>query len=276
MSDHQAYGLERIAVEHLQETMVVQAEQVAFTLSPHRELEAAEKFKAQVVGSLALKIVSDESLFGRIPAQIDSRQQNRERQINFDVPTFEDLCEDVCDDYKVTARDVAMLYIGAGLALQLLEERIGINAAKVERLWNIMKNPSDLDRAIRTTSAFDGEQIELLVNAAMNLDSEARIARINALRFGLGIIFMHGEEIPEEDSAEAVEMSYEHRVTEQFISGLSMQLHGKSEYARTLMAFGRSEDAIDRNFSENIPDIGLAATFPMTIAEMSNVLRATH
>jgi hypothetical protein len=268
--------LERIAEAELRLTMREQAEAIGFMLSPYQTMEDARSYTEGVADSMRLNIVSDEQLYGRVPVQIEARNGNQERAINFDVPTFVKLCDDLVEGYKVTPREVAGLYIGAGIALRLLEERIGMHPGRIERLWDIMKNPVAIDTAIRASGNLDDGQKDVLLNAMMHMDREDSIAHINALRFGIGVLFMQSEEPLSFESGQEIETSYENRLTEQFLQGLTSAVSSKPAYEALLRSWGRSQFTIDRTFAEGLPEIGLAACFPMRISELRTVLSVTH
>ncbi|GAC1386390.1 MAG: hypothetical protein NVS1B7_5170 [Candidatus Saccharimonadales bacterium] len=271
--NHESYPnpLEQLALENLTATMHHQAERLGLLMSPVNEPYRAHHFAQTFNRSLQLQPVSDEQLFYRIPALVDSREHGRKRTFYFDVPTYDALCDELSATYEVTNEEVAQLYTGVTLVNHLLEERFTPHdSQKIDQLWTRMRDPSALDQAVLTTHLLSEPERKSLTESLMYIEGDNAVVRINRLRFGLSMLFLEAEEGPlPMDMAQTIES----RLTEQFTMGLRSSLAGKSAYIHNRVAmFAHDPEQTKRKYTESIPELALAACFPMSWREVRAIL----
>lgn len=277
--DDQEYApveIDEAVQEQFNVTLRQTAKRLAFMLAPGATKEEADSFSDSYSDSVCLSVCDDEKIFMQIPPLVENvRGKGRPaRTIYFDLPTYEDLCDHFTNPPRVTNQDVARLYLGTGVISSILQERVAPeDTEQVEQFWEIMRDHQPLDEAVDKAAEFDTATKSILKNALMHY-REDRMARTNAMRFALGLLFMQSEEpLSNKSSASDISFSYETRLTDESRSGLLVMLRNRPVYKRILLTLGNTPEGADRVFADHISDLHLAACFPMRWDELRKILQ---
>lgn len=213
------------------------------------------------------------------PPQVLMPQPKRVK-VEFDIPTYQDLTERFADLQDVTERDIAELYLGAGLALHLLARRIKtMPETATSRLLNVLGTPGgakvglvdDLADAIRRADLeFNRDDIENLIHSTLLLEEERR-TYVNTLRFAVGLLLGKQSELNPQTPQDLLRPAS--NLTTLYREDLKNRLREQQSHVNFYMkALGMTALQAQRQAAENLSELQLAVAFPMDTAEIRNVL----
>lgn len=254
--------------EELSEIAASQVAYLGYWLVPPRH----RKYVADPAGT---RVFVGEFSEGR---GMQARVENNPRKgldIYFDVDTFEEQFIGMAAPEGIEEEDVARLYMGTGIAIHLLLERqpyiLPDSRAKIRELLDEPKQMPDglvdsLDEAIANAHDLDEhEKYELRLSVA-HLDDRPYV---NGMRFAIGLL-LHNEEklLAKETSAWAL-----HPISQSCRDMLKKRLKMELEDVELRMKLKKiNQYEARRDFSHSLSEFELAAAFPMSPAQVREIL----
>lgn len=212
---------------------------------------------------LYVERVQDENLFDRFPAAVAVEPGTRKSKVLLDANGFEQAVDLLKPIAAITPDDVYRLYLGGGVVMDLLRKAMPQREEyKIDRIYTILSSVDSLATAIRCSGDFNEQE---RYDAALSLmqSDEARLCRINGLRFMTGVIIAGEAARGNEDFGDCITAAS--RVS------LLATLGRKSAYVRTIRALGPSEEEAEKLFAEQVSELELALSFPMSRSEVDTI-----
>ncbi|HET9174393.1 MAG TPA: hypothetical protein VFN56_03875 [Candidatus Saccharimonadales bacterium] len=216
------------------------------------------------------------------PAAI--KHEGSDRTLLFDEVTFDDLSEKFVNVYGVEEEEVARLYMGTGIVMDLMWQRIrNTPPGRVKTLIEMFglpaaPNPVEPDMLAdairRADDVFSKREMEDLIESTIYMDETQRILT-NSLRFAVGLLFSKmDEKLSLRDDKIPLELLLpDSNLTQLCRIGLQEQLARKPSYLKMAHVLLSNPEIAQKIFADGFSELEMAAAFPMGRRELQTVLR---